>query len=931
MTGRTLAPVDASNDGYPVQWEGDVVLADGGTVHVRPMRRDDASALLDLYGRLSDESLYLRFFSPVPAPRARDLEQLTDIDYDRRFALVVELGDAVVAVARYVRTSGAADEAEIAFTVADDQQGRGLGTLLLEQLAAVAREHGIRRFVAMTLRRNAAMLKVFADAGYEVHKASDGNVVEVSFDIAPTAASLDAQERREKISEARSVTRILAPGSIAVIGASRRQGTIGNGVLRNLLAGDFGGPVYPVNPNADSVAGVRAYPDLAAIGAQVDLAVVCVPAPLVPEIVDECAHAGVQGLVVISAGFGEVDPTGRDVEHRMVETARRNGMRMIGPNCMGVVNTDADVAMNATFAPFPPIGGRIGFASQSGGLGIALLARSAELGLGISTFVSLGNKADVSSNDLLQYWDEDPQTDVILLYLESFGNPRKFARLARRIARQKPIVAVKSGRSAAGIRGTSSHTAALAAPEATVDALFAQAGVIRVETLEELFDTAGVLLHQPLPKGPRVAIVTNGGGPGILAADACASAGLDVVELPEATQAELRTFVSPDASVVNPIDLVASASADVYARTLDVLLGEDAVDAILVIFVPPLVTRAEDVARVISDAAQRSGDTSIIACFLGRSGTLDLIDPAPGAGDDGAADDVEHLESARRVPTFAFPESAAAALGRAAHHRAWCERPEGSTPELEDARVDVARRVVAERLAANPAGEWLGATAATGLLEAMGVPVTRSVVVDDADAAVAAAAELGFPVVLKAASPDLVHKTERGGVRLHLTDADAVRAAFAGMSADLGEEMGGAVVQTMESAGLEMIVGVTRDDAFGSLVLLGMGGTQAELLRDTTLRIVPLTDVDAAEMVRSLRTSPLLFGYRGSPEVDVAALEDAVLRIGLLAEHVPEIAELDCNPMIVSPDGVRVVDVKVRLAPIPPGPPPGVRRLRDVV
>ncbi|MEX2255648.1 MAG: GNAT family N-acetyltransferase [Acidimicrobiia bacterium] len=558
------------NDGapvYPSQWESDVVLRDGGTVHLRPMRRDDSEQLLGLYSRLSDESLYLRFFSPVPAPTARDLEHLTDIDYERRFAIVAELGDDVVATARYVRLAGVGD-AEVAFTVQDQQQGRGLGTVMLEHLAAIAREHGIRRFVAMTLMNNTRMLGVFADAGFDVHRSVDSGVIEVSFDIAPTDASVGAQRRREHVSEARSVARLLAPTSIAVVGASPRKGTIGNRLMRNHQARDFRGPVHPVNPNARSVAGVQAYPSVDAVPGPVDLAVVCVPAASVPGVVEECVRKQVQGLVVISAGFAEVDAEHGRGEQQLVELARRNGMRMIGPNCMGVVNTSPDVAMDATFAPFLPVAGRVGFASQSGGLGIALLARSAELGLGISTFVSLGNKADVSGNDLLQYWDEDPDTDVILMYLESFGNPRKFARLARRISRHKPIIAVKSGRSAAGARGTSSHTAALAAPDAAVDALFAQAGVIRVDTLEELFDTAAVVLHQPLPPGRRVAIVTNGGGPGILAADACVTAGLEVAELTAATQATLRTFVSPDAGVANPVDLVASASAETYARTL---------------------------------------------------------------------------------------------------------------------------------------------------------------------------------------------------------------------------------------------------------------------------------------------------------------------------------------------------------------------------
>ncbi len=637
------------------------------------MRRDDGDGLLGLFSRLSDESLYLRFFSPVPSPTARDLEHLTDLDDDRRFALVAELGGELMAVARYDRSAADPDQAEVAFTVADEHQGRGLATVMLEHLAAIAREHGIHRFVAITMQSNAAMLEVFAQTGFEVHRSRAGGVVDVSFDIAPTASSVDAQHRREHASEARSVARLLAPASIAVVGASRRNGTIGNGILRNLLSGDFQGPVHPINPNARSIAGVQAYPSVGDVPGAIDLAVLCVPADQVAGVVDECIQKQVGGLVVISAGFAEVDAARGQSERQLVERARANGMRMIGPNCMGVVNTDPEVRMDATFAPFAPVAGRVAFASQSGGLGIALLARSAELGLGISTFVSLGNKADISSNDLLQFWDEDPETDVILLYLESFGNPRKFARLARRISHHKPILAVKSGRTSAGARGTASHTAALAAPDVAVDALFAQAGVIRVETLEELFDTAALVLHQPLPPGRKVAIVTNGGGPGILAADACIAAGLEVAELPVATQATLRSFVSPDAGVSNPIDLVASATAETYARTLEVLIAEPNVDVLLVIFVPPLVTRAEDVAAAITTAASRAGEKPVVACFLGRNGTIEMLASAESAAT--ATSMTSPSGVGRTVPTFAFPESAAAAIGRAARYQEWRARP----------------------------------------------------------------------------------------------------------------------------------------------------------------------------------------------------------------------------------------------------------------
>ena len=899
-------PIDLS------RWECDVVLSDGGTVHLRPIRETDQDALLGLYSRLSEESIYLRFFSPVPTPTARQLEALTRLDYERRFALGAELGGDLIAVARFDRL---ADEtkAEVAFTVQDDQQGRGLGTILLENLAAVARELGVTSFVASILASNGRMLRMFADAGFDVEHHMESGTVEVSFAITPTPESIAAQRSREHVAEAHSVARLLAPSSVAVVGASRRPGTIGHAVLRNLLAGDFSGPVYPINPSASAVAGVRAYGNLREVPDCVDLAVLVVPADQVLSVVHDCVAKQVQGLVVISAGFAEIGADAAAAEREIVELARRNGMRLIGPNCMGVLNTKPDVRLNATFAPLTPPAGRVGFASQSGGLGIELLARADQVGLGISTFVSMGNKADVSGNDLIQYWDDDPETDVILLYLESFGNPRKFGRLARRVARSKPIIAVKSGRTVAGARGTSSHTAALAAPDVAVDALFRQAGVIRVDTLEQLFDVATVVLHQPLPAGRRVAIVTNGGGPGILAADACIAAGLEVPELGAATQQALRRFTSPDAGVSNPVDLVASATADQYEQALETLLGDDGIDACVVLFVAPLVTRAEDVGQAVVRGAAAAAKP-VVSCFLGRNGVLDLL---------------PDRDDARRIPSFAFPEAAASALGRAADLADWRRRPEGQIPELDGMDLDVARGLVADHLRRQPEGSWLDPPAARELLNTVGVHVVPTVAVDNADAAVGAATDLGGPVVLKAGSGAIVHKSEVGGVRVGLQTPDEVRAAFDSMKKSLGVAMGGAVVQPMLPSGIETIVGITRDRSFGSLVLFGMGGLQAELMRDTALRILPLTDVDAHELIRALRGSPLLFGYRNTPTMAVDALEDLLLRVGALADAIPEIAELDCNPVIVSTTDATAVDVKVRLAPPDPAPPPGVRRLRE--
>lgn len=900
--------------GYPLEWESDVVLADGGTVRVRPIRPDDDDRLLRLYEQVSDETIYLRFFSPVSRPTARRLDRLTEVDHVDHVVLVAELGDDLVAVARYDRMART-DDAEVAFTVRDDQQGRGIGTIMLEHLAVIAREHGIGRFVATTLPQNRRMLDVFRDAGFEVTRSFAEGVVEVAFPIAPTPASLAAQWEREHRAEATSTARLLAPRSIAVVGANRERGTIGHEILWNLLSGDFNGPVYPVNPNAEFVASVRCFPTVLAVPGDVDLAIVAVPAPLVRGVVEQCAEKGVKGLVVITAGFAEVDPDGARAERELCAYARQHGMRMIGPNCMGVVNTAPEVRMNATFAPFVPAPGRVGFSTQSGALGIELLARARDLELGVSTFVSVGNKADVSGNDLLQLWEDDPNTDVILLYLESFGNPRKFSRLARRVSRRKPIVAVKSGRTGAGTRAAASHTAALAGPDVAVDALFRQTGVIRVDTLEQLFDTAQVLAHQPLPPGRRVAVVGNAGGPGILAADACESAGLAVPELRPETQAELRSFVARDASVRNPVDLVASATGPVYERALRTVLADEDVDAVLVSYVPALAHAGDDVVRAIVAAAAHADGKPVVACLLAQ-GAL----PRPLRSDD---------PGARPIPTFAFPEAAAGALGRAAEHADWRRRPEGTVPQLDGIDEAAARRIVDDQLAGHPEGRWLDQEVAVELCRCFGIPATPLRRVADADEAAEAAEALGGPVALKAGAAGIVHKSDVGGVRLGLTGAEEVRQAFVAMAAALGEDMGGALVQPMVEQGIETIVGVTHDPSFGPLVLFGMGGTAAELLRDTALRILPLRDLDAHELVRSLRSSPLLFGYRGSPATDVAALEDLLLRVGLLADALPEVAEMDANPVIASPSGVSVVDLKVRLARPRTGQPlGGLRRLR---
>ena len=884
------------------------MLADGGTVHIRPITPEDGAALLAFHARLSDETIHLRYFSNHPHLRPDEVEHFTHVDHDRRMALVGVLHGQIVAVARYEHIAD--DEAEVAFVVDDAHQGRGLGTLLLEHLAAFARTRGIHRFVADTLAGNSRMRNVFRDAGFVEHGHYEGGVVRVNLDIDPTEATMEVIHRRSNQAAVRSIERLLCPQSIAVVGASPRRGTIGHEIFRNLLNSGFNGPVFPVHPTARHIASVPAFPTVTAIPNPVDLAVIVVPADQVRGVIDECGAKGVRGLVVISAGFAETGTSGAAAQRDLVAAARGAGMRMVGPNCMGVINTAAGISMNATFAPTAPIPGRLAFSSQSGGLGIAVLEEADRRGLGLSSFVSVGNKADVSSNDLLRYWEQDDGTDVILLYLESFGNPRQFARIARAVSQTKPIVAVKAGRTVAGSRAASSHTAALASPDAAVDALFAQTGVVRVDTLEELFDVAQVLTDQPLPAGRRVGIVTNSGGPGILAADACEANGLVVPELTETTQAALRGFLSSAAGVRNPVDLVASGRPGDYEKTIRLLLDDDNIDAVLVLFTPPLVTQADDVAAAVATASEGAGKP-IVANFLSSPSAPRSLTTAT-----------------HRVPCYAFPESAVRALARATRYGQWRQRPTGARPELPDVRPTAARAVVQAALSRSPEGGWLDPPGVSDLLGAYGIPLSPSRVVATADEAVEAAGSLGYPVAVKAHGADLIHKSDVGGVRLGLNSPADVLRAFAAMRSTLGDRMQGVVVQPMAAPGVETIVGLIHDQSFGPLVLFGSGGTSVELFGDRTLRVLPITDVDASELVRSLRSSPLLFGYRGAPAVDVAGLEDLLVRVGRLAEDIPEIAEMDLNPVIVSPSGVVAVDAKLRLAAISGDDDPTVRRLR---
>ena len=875
-------------DTYPEQWESDVVLADGSTAHVRPIRPDDRERLRDFHGRQSAESIYLRYFTPRPTLSESDLDRFTNVDYQDRMAFVAVLGDELIAVARYDRWTGR-DDAEVAFMVDDAHQGLGIGTVLLEFLAEAARQVGYRRFSAQVLPSNRKMLRVFRQAGFRTTSEFGDGVIEVMLDIEPTPEALAAVETRSHLAEARSMARLLAPQSVAVIGAGRGSGGLGHEVVVNLLAAGFTGAVYPVNPAAGEVAGIPAVASVLDVPEPVDQAVIAVPAPLVADAVLECARARVQSLVIVSAGFREAGAQGAAAEHELVSLARRYGMRVVGPNCLGVINTDPEVRLHSSHTPARPAPGPIGLLSQSGSLGTAILDHAGGLDLGISTFVEAGNKADVSANDLLQYWEDDDRTRLVLLHLESFGNARSFSRIVRRVGRQKPVVAVKSG---AVIAGWAAEEPWLQG--ATADALLAQMGVIRVDAIEAMFDVARVLVHQPLAAGRRVALVGNAGGPTRLAADACVGAGLTLASLGDTTLAQLREVLPPAGMADNPVDLTHRAGPDHYAAALSAVADDPGVDAVLVIYAPPLSDRTSEVIDAITATAP-AGGKPVVATALGV-GAVDL--PSPG---DGA------------VPSFTFPERAARALGAAAAYGAWRAEDAGEPPVLEGVDGGLARLLVDEALEDHPNGAVLGPTEADALLAAYGIAVAPRRLAATSSEAVRAAKAIGFPVTLKATGLEHLGKTEAAGVALDLHRADEVRRAHRRMFEALGDAMVPALVQAMVQPGLDLSVAIHQHPAVGGVLAVGPGGASGAIGGPALLRVLPLTDAD---IDRLLATSPLsAWTSVCEPAVDQAALADLLARFSRLADDLPEAAEVVGNPVIVSSRGAILADARVRLAP----------------
>ena len=872
---------------YPEHWEADVVLRDGRTAHLRPIVPEDAQGLVDFYGEVSEESKYFRFFAPMPKLSDRDVQRFTTVDYRDRVALVLTVAGKLIAVGRYdvLDRVEQRSKAEVAFLVQDTHQGRGIGQLLLEHLAQAGRERGVARFVAEVLPDNRRMIQVFREQGYQVTGGWDEGVMHLEFDIDPTDTSIGVISAREHRSEAASIAAFLHARSVAVIGASRRSDTIGAALVRNLVLGDYAGRVYVVNPAADAVAGMPAYRSVGDIQGDVDVAIVAVPAESVQDVVLDCAAKGVHGLIVISSGFAETGEDGRRRQRKLVGLARSYGLRLIGPNCLGVINTSGQVSLNASLAPLMPPRGRAGFFCQSGALGTAILEKVRGRGLGLSTFVSAGNRADVSGNDLLQYWEEDDATEVILLYLESIGNPRKFSRIARRVSRVKPIIAVRSGRTTQGV--PMGHAVRhIAAPPEAIDAMFRQAGIIQVDTLDEMFDVAQLLAHQPLPSGSRVAIVGNSDALGLLAVDAAVASGL---------------------TVTSATALGAEATDEDFEDALDAAIDDDHVDAVVAVYIPPLDAGGEAVANVLAAVGEQS-DKPLVSTFLGREGVPELLRVPDLAG---------HTAGRGSVPSYPAVEAAVRALARVVDYAAWLQRRDETPGVVEPADPDRARRVVTRVLDGAPEGRELTDEELDEILACYGIEVWDRVPVESPDDAVAAGERLGWDVVLKATAerlrqrPDLAHVWRSIDNEAEMRDAWESLAALVG-----GADDAEFVVQRTAAPGVPVAVGGLEDPLFGPAISFGISGALTDLVGDRAYRIPPISAQDAAETVRSIKAAPLLFGYRGSTQVDVAAVEDLIRRVAQLKMDLPRVCRVDLMLVHATADGVSVLHASGRVAPV---------------
>ena len=880
-----------------------VILRDGQSLKVRPINPSDKEKLKDLFYRLTPQTRYLRFGYMKSYISDQELDYFTVVNPPDTYAYVALTGEGeeerIVGVGRWF-LSPDGRTAEIAFVVEDTIQVKGIGTAMLEQLAEVAAKYRIKRFVARVLPENTRMLDVFESSGFSITKRIFEGAYELIFNLEEQEEFSKRQAYREHIAGSAGVRRIFYPRSIAVIGASRDPERVGGKVFRNMLFAGFSGVVFPVNPKTTSVGGVLSYPTVEHVPGDVDVAVIVVPAEQVLEVIDQCARKGVIGVIIISAGFSESGPEGSERQRLLREKALSYGMRVIGPNCLGIMNTDPETSLNAAMAGQMPQRGSVSISSHSGALGIALLDYVKSNNLGIAHFASIGNRIDISSNDLLEFWEDDDNTKVILLYLETFGNPRRFSRIARRLTRKKPIIAVKAGRSEVGGRAATSHTGALAGSDIAVDVLFRQAGVIRVNTIEEMFNVTKNLAHQPLPKGPRLAVLTNAGGPGVLAVDAAIGCGLSVPPLSEETRQKLAQLLPKEASLANPVDMIASATGEQFGKALAIILEDPSIDAAVVINIP--VRPYKEVASGIQkEMAGYAGEKTVIACFM-MSGT----------------NDVEiRFASDRLVPVYMFPEDAIQAFFHSYTYSRYRTLKAGIVPVFPETDEEKARKYL-EPSAVLKKGGWLPPETALGLLKEYGIPAAETKVAFSAGEAAEAALEIGFPVVMKLRSTTITHKTDVQGVLLGLRSEDEVIQGYKEIKTRLegagqGKAMEGVILQPLVKGGEEVILGMSFDPVFGPLVMVGLGGIQVELMKDVAFSIHPLTDIDPDYMFSQLKGLPLLQGWRGSLPKDIDALREVLLRFSALIEDLPEITAVEINPLMVFDQGKGTLAVDARI------------------
>jgi acyl-CoA synthetase (NDP forming)/GNAT superfamily N-acetyltransferase len=870
------------------------LLTDGTTIEVRAARPEDFAAVRELHAKMSPDNLYLRFFSMSPAAAEQEARRICRAPGPDHAALLAVLDGEVVGCGAYEMAGDGSGPAEVAMTVADDMHNRGIGTLLLEHLISLARGQGIRTFAAETLTENTLMLQVFANAGLQAQRTLEDGVYDLSFPLPAGEGDTgldtyrDAVAERERSADVASLRHALAPASVAIIGAGRRAGSVGRAILHNIITGGFPGPVYAVNPSASELDGVPCVPSPAELPGQVDLAVIAVPGPAVPQVAEDCGRRGVRALAVTTSGLDRL------ARAELLGICRRHGMRLVGPTSFGVANTA--ISLDATFAARHPSPGMAGLALQStGGTGFVLLEHLSRLGVGISTLVSLGDKDDVSGTDMLLWWESDPATKLALLYLESFGNPRKFARTARAVSRAMPVLIVNAGRSAPGLRQAAIRAAAAATPQLTRRALFQQAGVIAAANLGELLDATALLASQPVPTGGRVGVVSNTRGGSVLAADAAGDAGLRIASLAGQTQQALRDLLPPAAALTGPVDTTAVAEPGVFRRCLELVGADPGVDAVLAL---TATTAAGD---LVPEVAAARMPVPIAAAVMDQPEAVRLL-PAPD----------EHTPA---VPAYAYPESAARALGHAARYGMWRATEPGTVPDLDGLSQDRARELVLRFLAVTPRGGLLPRDHTTYLLGCYGVPVADSIAVYTADAAAVAAAKFRGPVALKADVPDLVVRRKgAGAVLLDLHGPDEARRGFRSLAEAFGDRLTRVIVQPMITDGVEVKITVLEEQLFGPVVLFGLADA-ADALADRAARLAPLTDADADDLIRTVHAAPVLLGR---PVVDLGSLKNMLLRVSQMADDLPQISELDLSPVIVRHDGATAADARIRIQPAQP-------------